>query len=313
MKTTLSPASPKQTVQTDVTDSGMILLDDFIDHRRIVGLLQESLKVRCKQDILRFRGMLGNAFRQAQRDDENALPNLISDLQNWNERFVATVHDAIKRESTGELSSALTRLVNDAQSPNSLLTHPQIKSFCITVSHAAQSAREGVGASTPGQIKTGIVEIDVAARQFEYALKVHSTAAIEVLSSHFDYLVMRNNETNPVVVGRPEVPQLPHDTPRLEALIERIRSDIEALKIGCDYAASRIKPDANARLEKDTARELTRQVAAAFHSSFGTYPPGRSWFGNDFMPTVGLEIGLVIGQQVVGDVVKELSGSVENQ
>lgn len=120
-----------------------------------------------------------------------------------------------------------------------------------------------------------------------------------------DYILWRASPGAGDSAGRPVVPPVHSAAPTFAALLERMADDLDTLTAVCAHQQRRL-----VGLPTSTpahgSRRLVNGCASAFRSRFGTLPPRRSWFGDDFMPYVGACIGLEIGWRVVAEAVGEL-------
>lgn len=156
------------------------------------------------------------------------------------------------------------------------------------------------------ETRDSIESLERTAHELQNALRRFSggdSEDFETLNTHFDYLVIRNDERGMPTAGRPVVPALPTSTPALDELLSRISSDLSALRIGCDYAASHMKPDRN--LTKDRELQFAKAIAHCFKTHFGEHPPRRGTFA-PFVQEVGRYLSLSIGPAITAAAVESL-------
>jgi hypothetical protein len=152
---------------------------------------------------------------------------------------------------------------------------------------------------TPDEVKSEIQAIEAAARDMLDRLSglAGVSEAFNDLQTGSMYLFMRNDEAGTPAPGRPEVPALPTDARSLSQLFQRLHSDLDALRVCCDYTAQKIEPSKSST--KWLEREVAGLVAKAHHEAFGEWPPLSDWFVKDFMGFVGEGMKRSIGKTVV--------------
>lgn len=164
---------------------------------------------------------------------------------------------------------------------------------------------------TPGVQALWLDELSQAAHRMRNALAVlaagnERSALFELLQPLGDYVLWRARDGIGAVAGRPPVPPVATDAASFADLMTRMVSDLEGLRAISDHLRSKLT-DLPSSMPKHHERQLVKSCALSFRAVFGTLPPKRGWFGDQFMPYVGECIGLEIGHRIVGEVVGELA------
>ena len=193
--------------------------------------------------------------------------------------------------------------------PNKLRARPQSRAFLSAVVDIAADFYSTYGnecSLTAAETRDQIKLLEKAAHELQQALHRFSggdSDEFESLNTQFDYVVIRNNERPTPQAGRPLVPTLPPATPGLDELLTRINTDLSALLIGCDYAASRMKPNRN--ITKDRELQFAKDIAHCYKTHFGETPPQRGTFA-PFVEEVGRHLSLNIGPAITEAAVESL-------
>lgn len=204
--------------------------------------------------------------------------------------------DFLTKSVQAELLALLPATVNQAQAAEFLkgcATSAQIVS--------EDSARHG---STAGDVRTALVGLEGAAHRMQNALQPlagDGSAAFYALESSFDVLRL----------VPPDGVELPDGTPELGDLLARLWADLEALRIGADFANQKKSPIRPATKGGEQARVLVRLAAQSFARVAGKLPPGHkdAWFA-DFMSVLAAAVNLECGHRIVSGVVGDLKKAV---
>lgn len=210
-----------------------------------------------------------------------------------------------KRETQGWLGTAPPNLRADKLKlhlPERLRAMPEAAPFLSDVERIIAQVSTRPRRPSAGERRAALTSIEAAVHQLQNVLSGLDFASetYEDLEPDFQYKLKRSRE------GRPVGPALPDGTPDLPDLLERLKGDLSALRLGCASAAAGIPVDRNSR-DKGPERLLAYQVAHAYSIRFGKLPPKRSWFADDFLAYIGGEIGLDIGHGIVGEIVAAMT------
>lgn len=164
--------------------------------------------------------------------------------------------------------------------PVHLRNHPNAAPFLDEVARAAQQTVDTRAPMTIGEVRHELADIAVAARSFRNALGA-----------------LRNMEVEKALRLHA------HDS--IEA-VTRLRIDTDAIEAACKSTVAFLQGAGTTQPDKQATRGLVDRVSRAHLKCFGALPPQRGWFGNDFMPELGAQIGLLVGWEVVGETVKLL-------
>lgn len=193
--------------------------------------------------------------------------------------------------------------------PPGLRDRPESGDFLRSVVKAASifySMYRGGSQLTAAETRDPIELLEKAAHELQNVLRGFSggdSEEFESLNTHFDVLVARNNGRGMPTADKPVLPPLPTATPELDALLTRINTDLSALRIGCDYAVSRMKPNRNR--PKDREMEVAKAIARCYKTHFGKTPPKRGTFA-PFVEEVGRYLSLNIGAAITASAVESL-------
>ena len=219
--------------------------------------------------------------------------------------FSERTHGALVGPAVGLDPKSLTDCL-----PEALRGHPGLPAFIQAVLDLAAnvgSLADDWPAVPGGPMRDSLLEVEDAAHRMQNALQplAYCTEVFEKLNGDFGYLHLRAHEIGTATQGRPVVPALPADVPRLPYLLTRIHEDLQSLRVACSYSANMTRPDKNA--PKDLERILVEGVARLFLKHFGNRPPKRGKFADALIPHIAESMGLEIGHHVIGEVVSKMT------
>lgn len=223
-------------------------------------------------------------------------------------RFQATTKGSLVGPVFG-----LDRTILRGSLPPKLRRHSNVEAFLDAVeSYAAGMASMAdqtdlEEAATAASVRDDLNGVEVAAHRMQHALSPLSNASVtfDVLATQFAYLAHRARDRGEPIDGRPVVPFLPPDVPgHLAALLARIDTDLQTLRIACSHAATKIRPERSQ--QKSHARLLVLGIAELYRAHFAAMPPKRGLFADAFVEHIAQAMGWSIGHRVVGEVVASL-------